>query len=508
MRRVIPLLILLMLVLIQPAHAQIQCGVVGGIGFPVDPTRFTIMQDYGAQSYRHQGRYHTGEDWYGGDGVGEYVHAIADGRVTFSSPNGWGRDGGVIIIEHNFPDGSVAYSMYGHITDQTGVQFPAPFSCVRQGDVLAAVGDARPTPHVHIEIRTDDPSIPGAGYTWNAPADEGLRRPSKFILNWQTWLSDAYLWRLDLADESGVFAPPVPLADLGLLTLDTNRVIRVSEDGRLLWRINLDRQAVSLIPSGDSALVVYSDGRLQRVNIDSTLGESWETGIALTGAPLILPDRLIFPTATGLAALSLDARTVLWSLEGIASVSRWIAAGDQIGVMTTGGEMLTISTDGTILDEARLREAGSLAFSDHLIAYTRGGLWQIDAGGAWTPFLNIAPAGGAESAVAADDRVFLFDGETLYGYNAEHFGLWQTPLPGVNGVANLAIYGNALLLTTSHGDIIAVQPESGGICNRTRIYGDNLSRMWHALGADGVLRVHVADQVIGLDWDDFLLACA
>ncbi len=511
MRRFLPLFVLL-LGLLQPrsVSAQVQCGVVHSLDFPVDPTRFRVMQDYGAQSYRHQGRYHTGEDWYGGDGVGEYVRAIAAGRVTFSSANGWGRDGGVIIIEHTFPDSSVAYSMYGHITDQTGVQFPAVYSCVQQGDVLAAVGDARPTPHVHLEIRTTNPDIPGAGYTWNYPADEGLRRPSKFILNWQTWLTDAYRWRLDLADETGAVAPPVPLADNGLLALDSNRVIRVSADGRLLWRVNLSTVAVGLLPaSGDGAYIAYADGHFERVNNDSTVGETWELGIALAGAPLILADRILFPTPNGIAALDSAARSVLWAQTDLGAVARWQVAGDQIGVITTANAMITLTTAGTILDEARLREPGALAAdSGGLLAYTRGGAWRIDAAGAWTPLIENTPAGGAESAVASDGRVFLWDGASLYGYNAEHFGLWQLPLPGVDGTAQLEIFDRALLLTTSHGDLIAIQPESGGVCNRTRIYGDNFTQMWHALGADGILRVHLADQIIGLDWEEFLLGCA
>ncbi len=109
-----------------PASGQAtQCGVARAISFPVDTTQFQIVQDFGAPSPRYQGRYHTGEDWYGGrDSYGTPVRAIADGQVTFSSPNGWGRDGGVIIIAHSLPDGSTAYSMYGHVTDATGIDVP------------------------------------------------------------------------------------------------------------------------------------------------------------------------------------------------------------------------------------------------------------------------------------------------------------------------------------------------------------------------------------------------
>ena len=73
------------------------------------------------------------------------------------------------IIQHNFPDGSTAYSMYGHVTDATGIPFPAVLSCVHQGDMIAAVGDIRPAPHLHFEI-------PPTSRTSPAPATTGKTR--------------------------------------------------------------------------------------------------------------------------------------------------------------------------------------------------------------------------------------------------------------------------------------------------------------------------------------------
>src|SRR5690606_10682395 len=97
-------------------QAQTDCGVVDGIGFPVDTSVFALTQDFAVASSRHEGRYHTGEDWYGGYGnsLGQAVRASARGRVTYSSVNGWGRDGGVVILEHTFPDGNVYHTVYGH----------------------------------------------------------------------------------------------------------------------------------------------------------------------------------------------------------------------------------------------------------------------------------------------------------------------------------------------------------------------------------------------------------
>jgi murein DD-endopeptidase MepM/ murein hydrolase activator NlpD len=502
--------LLILVAFVVPTAAQTtQCGVATSVSYPVDPNQFQIAQDFGAASPRHQGRYHVGEDWYGGrESYGSYVHAIADGQITFSSPNGWGRDGGVIIIAHNFPDGSTFYSMYGHITDATGVIFPAPFTCIKQGDIIAAIGDPRPAPHLHFEIRTNQPDIPGPGYTWEDPVEGGWRRPSKFVDNWQAWLLDSERWHADIADEAGPVAPPVELDGGDLLVLDANRVLRVSYDGRVIWRVILEQPAVGLIPDGDSAAVVYANGEMQRVSRESTLGERWQTGVVLDGAPMRLSDLLVFHTPdNGLAAFSANGRSTLWRLGDVAPIWRWASNDRALGVMTSDNEMLTISPQGELVDQALLREPGSLA--DGGLAYTRGGLWRIAADGTWTLDFPNAPPGGRSSAVAADEqRLFLFDGAALHAYDANRAPLWSTDLPGVGGTVSLSIYGGVVLLTSNHGDIIAVQASGGGVCNTTRIYGSPRAREWHRLGSDGILRVYVADQIIGFQWDRFLMACA
>ncbi len=498
---------------IVPADAQTQCGVARSISYPVDPAQFQIVQDFGAPSPRHQGRYHTGEDWYGGrDSYGTYVRAIADGRVTFSSPNGWGRDGGVIIIEHSFPDGSTAYSMYGHVSDANGVIFPAPFTCVHEGDIIASVGDIRPAPHLHFEIRTNQPDIPGPGYTWDDPVSDGWRRPSKFVANWQAWFLQSYRWHADIADETGPVAPPVELGDHSLIALDANRVLRISSDGRVLWRINLTAPAVGLIEQPGGIVIAFAEGKLQLVSAEATLGESWQIGAALDSPPLITPEQIIFHTADdSLIALTPDARSVRWRLSGVPPVLRWTAGDQAIGMMTSDNAMLTVSPDGRLIDRALLREPGSLAASgSDLIAYTRGGLWRVDAAGQWSLDFADAPPGGRSGAVASDqEQTFLFDGVALHGYDRSNAEQWATPLPGVGGTVDLSVYdnGEVVLLTSNHGDIIALQAATGGVCNATRIYGSPRAREWHSLGDDGILRVYVADQVIGLDWKRFLMAC-
>ncbi len=168
----------------ETRYMQFACPVVERVRFPVDPQAFRIVQGYAVPNVRHHGRYHTGEDWFGrtaSDTLGQPVHAIANGRVTYAYPLGWGRDGGVVILEHLMPDGTVYYSQYGHLRESDSVKFPLPFTCVEEGAVLGVIGDARPAPHLHFEIRTGGRDLTGPGYTWVHPDHDIYTNPSAFV---------------------------------------------------------------------------------------------------------------------------------------------------------------------------------------------------------------------------------------------------------------------------------------------------------------------------------------
>ena len=169
--------------------------------------------------------------------------------------------------------------------------------------------------------------------------------------------------------------------------------------------------------------------------------------------------------------------------------------------------MLTVSLQGRLLDRALLREPGSLAVAAAICWRTRAagcGVSPTMAHGRST-FAD-APPGGRDSAVAEDEQqLFLFDGAALHAYDQRaQRSSGRRALPGVGGDVSLSLYDRVVLLTSNHGDIIAVQASSGGVCNATRIYGSNRSHEWHSLGDDGILRVYVADQIIGLNWNRFL----
>ena len=164
---------------------SVDCGTTESLIYPFDTAQYNLVQGYTVPSPRHQGRYHTGEDWSipGGGALGQPVTAAGRGKIRYSYPLGWGRDAGVVIVEHRMPDGVVLFSQYGHITESEAVKFRAVGECVEQGDVLGVIADARPAPHLHFEIRLAQPDVPGPGYTWTLPEANiiGYRSPSTLL---------------------------------------------------------------------------------------------------------------------------------------------------------------------------------------------------------------------------------------------------------------------------------------------------------------------------------------
>jgi hypothetical protein len=487
-----------------PAAAQVQCGTVAALQAPV-PADWRIVQAYGAPSPRHQGRFHTGEDWAGARGqtYGQPVRAIAAGRVTYSAPNGWGRDGGVVIIEHTFADGAVYYSQYGHLMETVEAPFPARYGCVEAGQIIGAVQDVRPAPHLHFEIRENQPDVPGPGYTWEAPRALGFLHPSRFLVNQRARLNAAWLLELPQPPVSA----PAQLADNSLIYADSSRLRRVSADGRVLWRANLERAPAAVMPYLNGALLIYPDGAAQPFALDGTPGEGWTLPIAPLGAALAnASGGLIF--ATG------DGRTVAWQLRDRQVYTRAYAARNVVALLSENNELALLAPDGRLLRRARLRAGAALAAGPDgdLLAYTEGGLWRINGAGSWSLLLAETPPGGSDAAVtrASDGRVFLLTpGETplLAAYAADGALLWQLALPQRFAAPELAVVERALLLTGGDGQMAALPLTGGGWCAEpVRVWGDGRTRLWWSL-AGGQLRTATVSQLSGWNWPSLAAAC-
>lgn len=516
-------------ILVPPpaSNAQSDCGIADAFTYPIDTQRFRLVQDYNVPSPRHQGRVHTGEDWYAGRNIsaGEPVRAAANGRVSYAYTQGWGRDGGVVIIQHTLPDGSIVYTQYGHITETVAIQFPSRLACVSAGQIIGAIADARPAPHLHFEVRVSNGDTPGPGYVRGNPADDGWRDPGKFITNQQTWLSAAHVWHVvtggnTIAAERGPEAPPLVLNDNSLLYLDRETLRRATNDGRVLWRIRLEKPAVAITAYQGAPLLTFADGTMQFIDPDGFLGDFWRVPeVEFAAAPIVVDSAgwLLFPTTNDeLVAINESRRSVLWRIPNVPPFVRWHIAGTPsnfiIGLLTVDDELFKISGSGVVIERVPLRQMADFATDRDgrtLLAYTKGGLWRLSIDAAWDLLFADVPTGNSDSRAAlmqADGRLLLFDGQTLHAYDADNDRLWQAGLLNISGLVDLTAYDDLTLLTSTGGNI-AVINTGGLVCAQTRIFGRPEARQWHDLGDDGILRVAIADQILGLDWARFTRGC-
>lgn len=272
------------------------CGTLDSITYPIDTSLFQLGQNFGTASERHQGRYHTGEDWFYARGAtaGQPVRAVGRGLVTFSGVRAWGSDGGVVIIRHTLPDGAFVWSQYGHIEQNNDVVFPRALTCVEAGQIIGVIGDARPAPHLHFEMRVFtslNPGItdnPGPGYMRTEPTLLGWRRPAQMIQNLQATLNRGFEWQSTMANFRRA-VPPYVLNDQSLLVVDGERLRRVTDDGRILWRTGLSETAWNVFGYAEQSYVVFADGMVVRVDVENaTFGESFRVEDFSPDAPPLL----------------------------------------------------------------------------------------------------------------------------------------------------------------------------------------------------------------------------
>jgi hypothetical protein len=503
-----------------PVLSQTECGVVDAISYPINPDTFVLAQDYAVPSQRHQGRYHTGEDWYAGRDMtaGQPVRAAARGRVTYSYGLGWGRDGGVVIIQHFLPDGTIFYTQYGHLQDNDAYPLPSRLSCVEQGAIIGSIASARPAPHLHFEVRVLDGSSPGPGYTRTTPYDAGYRDPNKVLRNLQAHLHISYRWHIAFSGDSPAhdrapIAPPLLLADTSLLYLNSDGTIlrRATGDGRVLWRARLETPAVAITGFQGAPLLTYADGTMQEVAVVSgALGDRWQVDARLTDAPIVRGTDLIFPADDDtLVAIGENRRDILWQADDVPPIVRaHVLDTGAIALMTTTDELILLDSTGQRLERTSLRATASFATGDDgaLLALTRGGLWRVGYDGTWSLVQDVQSDRTRALLQGSDERLLIYDGTRLQALNRDGRLLWDSRLPALAGQIEMAQYGNIVILLSNQGQLYLVN-DSGGFCNQVTFYGSPQARQWHDLGADGILRIAVADQILALDWNTLTRPC-
>lgn len=503
-------------------HAQDDsCGTLTTLTPPVEPNVFQLGQAFGIANPRQQGHYHTGEDWFSitGDTLGQPVRTIGRGLVTFSNPQAWGDDGGVVIIRHTLPDGATVYSQYGYLAEGNGVALPTRMTCVDNAEVIGLIGDGYPAPHLHFEMRvptTNNPVVgetPGTRYSPNDPRLMGWRRPTQVLRNLEARLSSGAVW-YSTTTEFDRSSAPLVLNDNSMLVIDGDRLRRVTSDGRVLWRVTLPRPAVGLHGHQSQSFITYTDGSISQVNVETGgIGDGWRIADFFPDAPPMntAEGRIYHTSDQTLTAIGLNQRDILWQSHGIPPYDYAFTTGRLIGLMIDQELWLLSQTDGTFITKVRLTDGAGLAshVDGDLIAYTWGGLWRINEQGEWSLLAEDTPHGGDGhgAVMLSDGRLYITDHEKLYAYHADGSFNWEARLPrSMSGRVSIGASAGILIITSSHGDIIIMR-DNGLSCGHTALYGDDRTALWYTLSADGLLRVSIGDQLMGFDWERLTSEC-
>jgi len=303
-----------------PLSAQVvnaPCGVVDSIDYPIDG----LVQGYDdfALFRPRFGGNHTAID-IAFDRWGDPVHAAARGRVTYSDPAGWDTEKGVVIVEHTFPDGSIAYSVYGHMEQTDTIFFPTVGNCVEKGTVVGAIGwPSRGRPHLHYELRRFLPNDGGPGYVTDSPLTDGWYHPLDFTELWRTRLSPGYISSMTFRSVPGL--PPLTLNG-GMYAIASNNSIQVTDElGNILWRVETDGVITGIAALADGRVVAHTRNGQVVILQNGRYMALW-TVKGPEEPFLLLGENLVFLTDGGGLAAYDTAGTSLWTLPPLSASAR------------------------------------------------------------------------------------------------------------------------------------------------------------------------------------------
>lgn len=497
MPRLLTFPLLFLLLAIRSAWGQesapgAPCGTVDALQDPLAPLTLRY-DDFGIYRARFGGL-HVGVDMGFGEGaVGTPVYAVARGQVTYADPYGWDTEGGVIVLAHHFPDGSVAYSLYGHIVPE-GASFPEVGRCVEGGTLLARIGT--PTlsaPHLHFEFRDFLPDDGGPGYVPGNPLEAGWFHPLDFAAAWRL--------RLNLPARAAYHSPqaptlpPVLLADGQMILASGNTLFALSPLSQLRWRLQSDAPLRSLAALPDESIVAHSTTGQVLVVHGGRYRAIWSPAHLLADLPpLVLGETLVFATEGGPAqdGPAQDGTLLAFAPSGLL---RW-----QSEPLENARPLALRSSEGSVallVEEeagARLRlfsvgdgrqPGGRLIGEWHfntvplLADSPNGGWWLYDGGallrleqtaGAWQLTTQNALSQAPQSGVAlprdgqlhalADGGALLFPGDaagTLLAFSAAGQVRWQQVYPELSG------FSPPLLASAADGCWLAALSEEGAL---------------------------------------------
>jgi murein DD-endopeptidase MepM/ murein hydrolase activator NlpD len=465
-----------------PSQDDTRCGIVDLLDFPLNPPDGDGVArggtDFGVYRGRYE-QYHTGEDWWLGRGrsnFGAPVYSIGHGRVTYAAPLGWGRDQGIVIVQHSFADGRQLLSFYGHL-DPPSVTLNAG-ECVRRGQLVGLIGRPRTPPHLHFEIRSHMPDESGGGYWWQDPTLDGWKPPSQTIWQERMSASPGVEWLRPPAGRNGVVIglqddhTIIVLEDHQLTGLDTTT-------GEERWSVTPEDRIDAATLYATQPLL-YAAGQLGQIEAfrlpNLAMGDSeafpedilsplWVVDLDVVGIPTLiaLPQGgVVLAVWNDMIGLSATG-DVLWQEDTFDRTLDWATVGDQLLLSTVGRERSVWTIDESGPRPWAGLTGGSLsAQSDHALLFNDQGLFKLNPDDGSHELLSEWP----QDSLRASDVMVLEDGSALVVYlsrsdrrlilfDSQGNVMWQRALPDT-------ITGTPTLQPVDGRPYLVVQSESGG----------------------------------------------
>lgn len=493
------------------------CGYVDGFDFPV-PDVDIKHTDFAIYRARFGGL-HTGID-LAFEQLGEPVRAAARGRVTFSDPEGWDTEKGVVVVQHTLPDGTLVNTLYGHMEELNGHVFPQMGQCVERGDIVGAVGfPSRGRPHLHYEVRTRYRHEGGPGYTVQNPLELGWLHPVDFTFLANLWMHPAYRWHFTLSDRMTL--PPLPLDDGTYVVADGGHVQAVAANGAAIWQFDTLGSVTGLLALPDGRVLAATSADQVIVLAGGRLSTLWATPKVLT-PPILLDEVVVLMTSAGrLAAFTPDGAP-LWETEPLGERAvRWAVSGDRLAVATPDNTLTVVDSTGAVLVR-RTSEALPVPF-----AAGAGAFWvlagtaieRLDEALAWNTTLDAERqlSAGAELVTGPDGTLYAYSGEgrALYAWGPDGAARWIAFMPGSHlRPPLLGIGGGRLLYALStDGQLLAFDTDDGRLIAQLSLYdggveGTAVAR-WLAVSPDDSVRFGSGFlTVAGLDGATLLAAAS
>jgi hypothetical protein len=379
----------------------------------------------------------------------------------------------VVIIRHILADGTTFLSFYGHL-DPPSVTLQQG-DCVQRGQQVGNIGRPRSSPHLHFEIRTHLPYIPGPGYWTEDPRLAGWLPPSQTIWQQRMAFSPGVAWTRPFTQ---------PVQSIGPLQEGTYTLL----DGRQLQSISLaDGRLTTLLPDidVDQALISADQTRLYTADRQGhltayqlpELTPLWELDLDNSGLPQLwaLPGGgVVVSLWENLFGVDGDGR-LLWHQNLGGRPFAWAVNDEQLILTTAGANHATwfIGQSYPPLRSTALT-GYPLVSGDRIWLYAEDGLYQLDPTRA-TPELLYAlpPAYLLQSHLTAlpDGGVMLAqfdrDDQRLIALQADGAVRWER--------SYRALAADEIQLVTNGDQVYLIVAAGSGSVQTLSLYGVDLA---------------------------------